>query len=236
MERSVFKFKQFDIDQSDVSFKVGTDGCLLGAWAPISGVKRALDVGTGSGLIALMLAQRSSAQITGIDIQAHHAAQAAHNFAHSPWTERLEARHVSLQDYAAEQAQLFDLIVCNPPFFSQSLLGQNHQKNIARHSVSLEIDELMALSKVLIQPTGKLAMIIPVASLEKAIEGAKSLNWHLQEQVMLQSLAHKAPHRAMLVFALETGPTRESQFVIEKERGVYTSSVHELLEPFLIKL
>lgn len=146
--------------------KVGTDGVLLGAWCPLPATNRAtpyrvLDIGTGSGLIALMLAQRlmGVGHIDAIDIDTDAVAQAQDNFALSPWGNILHAHHSTLQDW---QAEGYDLVVSNPPYFQASLKNPNQQRAIARHTDSLSYEELIAHSARLLNDTGVLALILPI--------------------------------------------------------------------------
>ena len=132
----MFRFKQFAVRQDRCPMKVGTDGVLLGAWAEVRpGDRRMLDVGTGTGLIALMLAQRSAAWITAVDIDVECATQAAENFAASPWADRLDAVSVAVQRY--DPVEKFDLIVSNPPYYVDSLLSPDEGRNTARHAAGL---------------------------------------------------------------------------------------------------
>ena len=166
----MFRFKKFTVHDEACAMKVGTDGTLLGAWAPLypskqpAGQPHVLDVGTGSGLIALMLAQRDpQARILAIDIDEPSVRQAADNFAASPWPERLEARHCSLQDLAAEpdRAHSFQLVVSNPPFFVDSLKNPDAARAKARHTDFLPFDQLVSHCTQLLAEDGILALIVP---------------------------------------------------------------------------
>lgn len=167
-----FQFKQFFVKHDRCAMKVGTDGVLLGAWAPRSAIYRILDIGTGSGLIALMLAQRcTDAQIDAIDIDADACAQAAGNFASSPWVDRLHATHCSLQDWQmvngkCDNGKLYDLIVSNPPYFVDSLKNPDAARSTARHNDTLPFGELITISAKLLAPGGTLAIIVPVEAEE----------------------------------------------------------------------
>ena len=176
-----FRFKQFTVWHDRCAMKVGTDGVLLGAWCPLPIANnpspitnnqspianppyRVLDIGTGSGLIALMLAQRLSSQspiahIDAIDIDANAVAQAQDNFALSPWEDMLHAHHSTLQDWQAER---YDLIVSNPPYFQASLKNPNQQRATARHTDSLSYEELIAHAARLLKDSGVLALILPI--------------------------------------------------------------------------
>ena len=169
----MFRFKQFAVRQDRCPMKVGTDGVLLGAWAEVRpGDRRMLDVGTGTGLIALMLAQRSAAWITAVDIDVECATQAAENFAASPWADRLDAVSVAVQRY--DPVEKFDLIVSNPPYYVDSLLSPDEGRNTARHAAGLPFGELAAAVVRLLSPGGRFALVLPpveMAALSCSLDG-----------------------------------------------------------------
>ena len=165
-----FRFKQFFVEDSHCGMKVGTDGVLLGAWAfadvelPSDRAVDILDIGTGSGLLALMLAQRfAHARITAIDIDADAIAQATANFAASPWSDRLTAIHTSVQELS-QQPQRFNLIICNPPYYDNSLRNPDPQRATARHTDTLTHRELFDCAARLLLPQGRFALIAPTES------------------------------------------------------------------------
>src|SRR5574344_2567439 len=131
MSNSYFRFKQFSVFQERCAMKVGTDGVLLGAWAKVDAANRILDIGTGTGLVALMLAQRSTAMITAVEIDEEAAIQAEENFCQSPWANRFEVVNSDITSY--ETDALFDVIVSNPPYFVDSLQCPDGQRSLARH-------------------------------------------------------------------------------------------------------
>lgn len=156
----VFKFKQFNVINDKTAMKVGTDGVLIGAWCDVAGAQHVLDVGTGCGLIALMIAQRNkNAQILGIDIDQGAVDEAMINFHNSPWSNRLNAEHVDFNDFLTSRK--YDLIVSNPPFFSNGVLPPNHGRNKARHTGCLTYDQLIGGAKSLLRDNGILSFISP---------------------------------------------------------------------------
>lgn len=162
MSSEGFRFKQFFVKHDKCAMKVGTDGVLLGAWTPSRSATSILDIGTGSGLIALMLAQRcTEAQIEAIDIDADAVAQARENFAASPWAERLHAVQCALQEWQTANGKLYDCIVSNPPYFENSLKNPDAARCAARHTDTLPFSELIAVSAKLLAPEGTLAVIVP---------------------------------------------------------------------------
>jgi tRNA1Val (adenine37-N6)-methyltransferase len=157
----LFKFKQFSIEDNNCAMKIGTDGCLLGAWADVCDAQNILDIGTGSGVIALMLAQRSNAMIDAIEIDNDAYKQACENFANSPWKIRLQVIHSSLQEYVKTCTKKYDLIVSSPPYFLNSLPPLDRKRKLARHTDSLSFEELLSCTLRLLNKNGKFCVVIP---------------------------------------------------------------------------
>lgn len=157
-----FQFKKFTVVQEKSAMKVGTDGVLLGAWINPGVAETILDVGTGTGLIALMLAQRSEAEITAIEIEKNAAGEASENVARSPWKERIKVVHAAFQEFSETNNQAFGLIVSNPPYFSNALKSSNTMRSVARHDEKLPFYKLVQGARKLLRPDGRLAVILPV--------------------------------------------------------------------------
>lgn len=190
--------------------KVGTDGVLLGAWATVSpNDRRALDVGTGTGLIALMLAQRSAASgmnILGIDIDAAAAGEAAANFAASPWADRLTAFPASLHEFVAKWEQnLFDLIVSNPPFFAADVAAPDARRSAARQCGSLPPSELLAAARLLLSPSGRLAVIYSPEEAAAFRLEAESAGLYLSRQTRVITTSGQLPKRLLMEFTRTPG-------------------------------
>ncbi len=195
-----FQFKQFKVNDEHCAMKVGTDGVLLGAWANGT-CTRALDIGTGSGLIALMLAQRfPEAQIIGIDIDAIAVEQAQDNFAASPWPNRLTASCVALQAF---QDAPFDLIVSNPPYFQNSLKAPDTQRSQARHTDTLSYAQLIEHAARLLTPNGCLTLILPIEAEREIIGLAASVNLYPNNICRVRGHEHKPFKRIMIHFTHE---------------------------------
>lgn len=162
MSQSVFHFQQFSIHQDRCGMKVTTDACIQGAWTPISShVSRILDIGTGTGLLSLMLAQRTSedVQIDAVEIDPDAADQANENISHSPWANRIKLIQGDIRNYVTTYT--YDLIICNPPFFRNSLQAPHKGRNIARHDVHLSLEDLHAAICKLLSPNGFASIILP---------------------------------------------------------------------------
>jgi tRNA1Val (adenine37-N6)-methyltransferase len=150
MANDYFRFKEFTIQQDRTAMKVGTDGILLGAWVGVKGVRKTLDVGTGTGLIALMLAQRGVHELDAIEIDESAARQAMENVAASPWTSRVTVNHVSLQEFALRTHSRYDLIVSNPPFYEHAYPTKSQGRAFARHGEGLPYADLLECSSALL--------------------------------------------------------------------------------------
>ena len=161
MPNTYFKFKQFIINQERCAMKVGTDGVLLGAWTNTLNATRILDIGTGTGLLALMMAQKSEARIDAVEIDQDAYVQAKENINLSKWKKRIHIYHTSLQDFYKNTTDMYDLILSNPPFFSDSLQPSGISRALARHSVSLTLQELIELSARLLSRDGRCSFILP---------------------------------------------------------------------------
>ena len=193
-----FKFKHFEIHQDRCAMKVGTDGVLLGGWA--LGGKRILDIGSGTGLISLMMAQRyPEAQVVGIDLDAEACAEARENVAASPFADRVNIVDCRLQDY--ESVEKFDAIVSNPPFFLNSLKNPDSKRSMARHADSLPFRELFRGVKLLLSDDGVFSAIVPVEVLEAFASEGYMHGFYLLRQCGIKTVERKQPKRYLLTFA-----------------------------------
>ena len=165
MSNNYFKFKHFTIEQSDCAMKVGTDGCLLGGWFDCSDSKRILDIGCGTGLIAIMAAHRCNAEITGIEIDTKAAQQARYNADNSPWGRQIEIICGDLTEYTTEER--FDTIVSNPPYFVNSLKCDDTSRTLARHSDSLDCRTFFCKCAGLLSNNGHISIVIPCDIMEE---------------------------------------------------------------------
>ena len=198
-----FTFRHFTIHQQGCAMKVGTDGTLLGAWAKSNteNPQRILDIGTGTGFIALMMAQRfPQAQVTAIDIDKEAVAQARQNVMLSPYHQCVEVVHTALQQYALNKGCAFDIIVCNPPFFSNSLQCPDARKSMARHTIALTFRELCIHAGRLLKDNGALSVIIPIERRNDMINEAALAQMFLQSTCSVKTSARKPPKRVLLSF------------------------------------
>jgi tRNA1Val (adenine37-N6)-methyltransferase len=227
-----FEFKQFRIEQHKAAMKVGTDGVLLGAWTPLEDAKRILDVGTGTGLIALMLAQRSDAEIDAIEIDESACEEAKFNFEQSDWSNRLHVYHSDFHLFADFSHEFYDLIVSNPPFFINSLKTKNEALSIARHNSKLSFNQLVSGTRKLLNSSGRLCVIIPFASCTEFRECARLAGFYLRNQTSVIPKSGKAPKRVLLEFTLQPNFPTINELAILDENGVYTNNYKSLTSPF----
>ncbi len=176
--KEAFDFQQFRVQHDRCAMKVGTDAVLLGAWVSVAGVTRALDVGTGSGVIALILAQRTGGQayIDGVEMRVADAQQAQQNVAVSPWPLSVHIHQSRIQDFGT--SGLYDLLVCNPPYFSNSQLPPSEARQQVRHAQTLSAADLLQAADRLLQPAGRMAVILPTREGEQWNEQALAAGWH----------------------------------------------------------
>jgi tRNA1Val (adenine37-N6)-methyltransferase len=239
MGQPFFKFKQFTVFHDKCAMKVGTDGVLLGAWTDIGQAKRILDVGTGTGLIALMLAQRNNnCEIVGIDIDENAAEQATSNFEASPFCGRLTALCRQLQDFDTDEK--FDLIVSNPPYFVNSLKCPDGKRSNARHTDSLPLDTLLTESKRLLSNNGRLALILPYEQEKILRSTAETIGFFLKRSVAVLPTPSSSPKRILAEFSASPianeDDLEEWNIVIELSRHVYSQEYIELTKDFYLKM
>ena len=236
MANEFFQFKQFTVRQQLCAMKVGTDGTLLGSWALApDGVCRILDIGTGTGLIALMMAQRfPEARVTGIDIDTDAVGQASENALESPFKERIMIREGDVT--SMEDADGFDAIVCNPPFFDRSLTCPDQQRTEARHTVSLTYRQLMESAFRLLKDDGRLSVIIPSDCRSRLESEAHLVGFFISRICSIQTTPKKTQKRYMIEFRKQ--PVKE----IDTECGIIELSPQErspwyqqLINDFYIK-
>ena len=222
--------------------KVGFDGVLLGAWTKIHQSQRILDVGTGTGLVALMLAQRSehspAVSIKALETDTAASTEASFNFARSPWKARLESIHGSLQNFERDFNDApFDLIVCNPPWNAGAHEEMSTSRQLARTAGSLPLDLLFRATRKLLAPNGTLSVIVPAASEVRAKALAEEDHLSLARSCAVRPLTGSPCHRMLLEFssARQELPTVAEELTIEAEHHVYTPEFRELAQEFYLK-
>lgn len=216
--------------------KLGTDSVLLGACVDVDGVKSVLDVGTGTGVIALMIAQRTEGelqpQIDAIDIDMPSVEEAKENFENSPWADRLRVFHSALQDYPLKE---YELIVSNPPYFDNSLLNPDSRKSGARHTFSLSYIDILEYASEALSAEGRLALILPAEVEKNLIRVAASYSLFPLSILRVRTVERKSPKRIVIEFSRIKLESRITNLTMSSE-GKYTAEYNKLVEAFLLNL
>jgi tRNA1Val (adenine37-N6)-methyltransferase len=199
--KEAFDFQRFRVNHDRCAMKVGTDAVLLGAWVSVAGVTRALDVGTGSGVIALILAQRTdaNAHIDGVEMREADALQAQENVVASPWPACVKIHHQRIQDFTSHAP--YDLLVCNPPFFSNSQLPPSAARQQVRHTQTLTATDLLSAAARLLQPFGRLAVVLPTREGDAWNMQALAAGWHAVRRLAFFSRPGKPQERWLIEWA-----------------------------------
>lgn len=234
-----FSFKQFDVYQEKSAMKVGTDGVLLAAWTPINPqTENILDIGAGTGLISLIIAQRSEVeQIDAIEIDDDAYEECVFNFEQSPWNDRLFCYHAALEELVEEPECLYDLIVSNPPFFTEDYISSDTKRNSARHTSSLSFEELISSVDFLLSDSGVFSVIIPFREKDKFIELAKDSELYPTRITNVRGTATTEIKRTLITFERKANSfCHESELIIEIDRHQYTQEYIDLTKDFYLKM
>jgi tRNA1Val (adenine37-N6)-methyltransferase len=238
MANPFFRFKQFTVHHDQCSLKVCTDACLFGAWIaqllPAGFNGTILDVGTGTGLLSLMLAQASPGEIDAVEIDAAAQRQAAANFAGSPWSERLRIHAADFLQFQPEKK--YGLIISNPPFFEGSLKSADAGKNAAKHDSTLRLAPLISKAAGMLAPGGRLALLLPFQREAEAVSCAANNQLQLQRQAQVRPTGGKPFFRSMLLFGKENEPCRQEVITIHDNGRQYTQAFTGLLQPYYLNL
>lgn len=233
-----FKFKQFSINQDKATMKVGTDGVLLGAWVSLdTNIQKILDIGSGTGVIGLMLAQRhSEAEIDAIEIEENAYEQSVENFENSDWNNRLFCYNTSLKEFQKEVDEKYDLIISNPPFYNSTFKDLEAKKAIAKHTISLTYSDLLNSTSKLLSTKGTCAFIIPYDEESNFIEIAKGCKLYPKRITRVKGNKSAVFKRSLIQFSIELSQTEISELTIEIERHVYTAAYKKLVQDFYLKM
>ncbi len=235
MKSNIFQFKQFSIQQNISAMKVGTDGVLLGAWANCQSAKKVLDIGTGTGLIAIMLAQRCNALIHAIEINKNAYTEAKVNANNCKWSNRISVQHISLQEFEKTCNAKYDLIVSNPPFFENSQPSTLAERNLARHTITLNCTELMLFANQHLTEQGLFSVIIPYSLLEEYTETAKQNNLFVKRQTNIKPTPTKNTKRVLLELSKQKIQYQPETIILEEfGRHQYSHEYKKLTSDFYI--
>src|SRR5258705_10084653 len=233
MSENVFRFKQFIIHQDRCVMKVGTDAVLLGSWVDACEAKRILDIGTGTGVIAMMLAQKSSAGIDAIDIDLDACRQAKENAIECAWSERITIHNISFQEFSVSTEKRYDLIVSNPPYFSDAPKPHTLERIQSRHTDLLSFDELASGVKKIISPLGKFCVVLPCPEGKSFMDIA--LRYGLfSNKILRVKTVHDKEKRILLEFSLQMKPILDEEITIQNNEHSFSKEYAELTREFYL--
>ena len=235
MSNHTFEFKQFSIKQDKCAMKVGTDAVLLGSWVNVENAKSILDIGTGTGIIALMLAQKSSASIDAIDIDKDACIQAQENVDRCKWKERIKIHHLAVQELMVQSKNKFELIVSNPPYFVDSSKALEEARTTARHTDLLPYNELLDSVSELLAPEGKFCVILPFKEGEIFRDMSQEKHLYLTKLTRIKTRMDKVEKRLLMQFEFKRNAFSENSIVIENdERHSYSEEYKELTKDYYL--
>lgn len=231
-----FRFKQFSIKDDRCAHKVGTDGTLLGAWTKVEHATGILDIGTGSGLIALMLAQRATPEtkIEAVELSKHDYHQAVENVKHSPWAKKIKVHHLPVQQFQIDDK--FNCIVSNPPYFNNSFKPPNESRIASRHTDTLSFEELLTNTKRLLTGDGKLSVILPYTEGLQFIDLAKVYSLFLTRQWSFRTRIEKPIERWLLEFSGISSSLETGEILLYNKEDEWSAEYKLLTRDFYLKL
>jgi len=237
LSNSYFQFKQFTVYQDQSAMKVCTDACIMGAWfaEKISSYTYVLDIGSGTGLLMLMLAQKMKSQIHGIEIDLSSFKQLKENLAKSGWKDKLKAFVGDARNYAFPDQ--YDFIICNPPFYAGDLKSDDERKNQAKHDDSLSFAELLNVIEKNLSPDGSFGVLLPFHRIQEFIDLASSRGFYLLEKLIVRQSVSSSAFRGILHFSrTKVEPQEFHELAIHKEKGKYTNEFVDLLKDYYLYL
>ncbi len=230
---SYFHFKQFSVNQDQSAMKVSTDACLFGALIPVRGNDTVLDIGTGTGLLSLMLAQKCNCEIDAVELDAGSYQQAVQNIALSPWSSRIKVHHKDIRLF--QPGKKYSLIVCNPPFFENHLRSAIDHKNTAKHADQLPFRDLITAVKTHLKSDGLFAVLLPAGSTDKLLKLAAIAGLQVVYQVYISDNINRPPKRIVTIFSADIRQKNESfPLHIKNAAGSYSTEFQELLQPYYL--
>lgn len=238
MSNTFFKFKQFTVHQSQCAMKVCTDACLFGSLLPSSNKPHSvLDIGTGTGLLSLMYAQRNPhAEIGAIEIDLHAALQAESNFKNSPFASQISLLNADVKHYAEKSKKKYDVIICNPPFYENQLQSYELKKSVAHHSTALTLNNLAKIANDLINEHGTFAILLPYYRSDYFTDVMQKHSFYSTKVYFIKQTVQRNPFRAVVFFTKENMPLQQEVIVIKDTNDRYTETFLRLLKDYYLHL
>ena len=240
MANNFFQFKQFTVQQENCSMKVSTDACIFGAFVASSlqhltfNIQHILDIGTGTGLLPLILAQKSKALIDAVEINTAASLQAKGNFARSPWHDRLQVFNLDIKDF--NPGKKYDQIISNPPFFEDDLRSADDAKNTAKHNTALTLVQLLNAVDLHLQPGGSSYVLLPFHRMGYFEKVSAGMGFHIHKKLLIRHTASHPYFRGILAFSKNKLPVENSELAIKESNGVYTAGLAGLLGDYYLYL
>lgn len=232
---SVFRFQQFSVIQTHSAMKVCTDAVLFGAMADVPSSAKVLDIGAGTGVLSLMVAQLGAGQVTAVELTLPAYEEALLNFKNSPWASQLTIIHQDIQSVALNLNTLYDLIICNPPFFTDHSKADNQLRNTARHTDELSFDDLLTSVNRLLAANGAFYVLLPVHAIESFKQLAFNVGLHLNRQIDFRGYAHNEAKVSALTFSRQAEVFYKALHTIYQAERVYSEVSEHYLSPFLLR-
>lgn len=235
MSKSFFQFKQFGIHQDRCAMKVGTDGVILGALAIADKAAQMLEIGVGTGVVSLMMAQRyPKLDITGVEIDQETWEQASENAKKSPWVDRIQFFHIDFKQFAQKSGRKFDLVISNPPYFLGSLASPDPKRNLALHQSSLTFETLLLGTINVLSDEGELIIILPPVEMDFFQDLAVQKGLFINKEFIIRDKSSKPVLRRLANFSYKEGFLGAEELIIKNENGKYSEAYAALLKDFLL--
>ncbi len=227
-----FHFKQFSLYHHRSTMKVGTDAVLLGVWTDVKDVSEALDIGTGSGILSLLLAARSQCRVEAVEIDHASVEEARDNFSNSPFANRLFIHQADFNLFTKQNKKRYDLIISNPPFFINDRKSEKEHKRLARHTDTLTYEQLIDGVRHLLKPNGRISVVLPYREGQHFIQLAIRKGLFVQRQMIIFPKPCREPNRMNIQLGFEKTPVDQEKFIIRNEDGSFTNAYRSYLEDY----
>lgn len=236
MDTRPFHFKSFSLNHHRSTMKVGTDAVLLGIWTDLTGVKTAMDVGAGCGIISLLLAGRAPIKVDAVELDEDSFEEASQNFKESPYSDRLRIFRSDFNEFVPQENKKYDLIVSNPPFFINDLHSKDPKKRMARHTQSLSYEQLLTGSKKLLNAEGKISVVLPYRESRVLLSMMEAEGFFVEKKLIIFPMLGKEPNRINLLLGQKPTDEQTDKFIIRDENGSFTSQYVDFVKGYYLSI